>query len=107
MSKLNLAHFRDLLLDEGTMRAGERWCIPFNSVRPNSSPGHNPAARLSEASQGMEKRKAKIFFNPAMPMTTETTCPSGATLRERPNGYKTSGRRILRRQDKCSIRIGR
>jgi hypothetical protein len=89
----------------------EGWRIHFNSVRPNSSPGYNPAAPaawLPEASQGMENRDAKNVFSFSMPPITETShifyspCYANNTT-----GTKHRADKLSRRQEKCSMRIGR
>jgi hypothetical protein len=89
----------------------ERWRVHFNTVSTNSSPGYNPAppaAWLTQASQGMEKREAKNVFSFSMSPTTETShilyAPRYAN---NPTGKKHRADKLSRRQEKCSTQIGR
>jgi hypothetical protein len=89
----------------------EGWRIHFNSVRPNSSPGYNPAAPaawLTEALQGMEKRDATNVVTLSMLPTAETShilyAPRYAN---NPTGTKHRADKLSRRQEKCSMQIGR
>jgi hypothetical protein len=89
----------------------ERSRVHNYTVRPDSSLGYNPPASvawLTEASQGHGKVEIKerfpLFHNPDY---GDEPFPLLARYANNPTGTKHRADKLTRRQEQCSMRIGR